>query len=148
MHFRDQSDAQREWPCSKSDVNICAKVSAVLFQLPRKLGDCGENAHTVDVNICRTPSTTKFYNEHSKKRFRGGEWETKPLLSIERAKEAHPAHALIFFRARLLFAAFTFSRHSQELARFNRNHDGRWLKRVSWKSCGRIWFAVIMRLLV
>lgn len=28
----------------KSDVNIRAKVFAVLFQLPRKLGDCGESA--------------------------------------------------------------------------------------------------------
>jgi len=59
-------------------LTFARKVFAVLFQLPRKLGDCGESAHAVNVNICRAPSTTKFHNElRREKLFRVGRWETE-----------------------------------------------------------------------
>jgi len=98
----------REWPCLKSDVNICAKVSAVLFQLPRKLGDCGESVHAVDVNICRTPSSS--VTNVAKSDFAN---EEQNHCRFERAKEAR-VHILIFpaFVIRRICLHVTFTRIS------------------------------------
>jgi hypothetical protein len=51
MHFREQPDVASRFGSDRSPT-FARKLSAVLFQLPRKLGDCGGTAHAVDVNIC------------------------------------------------------------------------------------------------
>lgn len=133
----------------KSDVNIYAKVFAVLFQLPRKLDDCGEDAHAVDVNIYRVPSTTKFHNERRVKRFCGERCEKQKLYRADKASdEMKDAQPYIFiFLERNPVTAFP-ARYSRNIiarvARFVRSRRQVLIK-TTGKSCGLAALAVIAR---